>query len=331
VGIGVLAVLSYLVSLSPYYVNIWTNGLLFAGLALAWNIIGGFGGQFSLGHAVFFGIGAYSTVLLSSIGWGTWAPIGIGVVIATLVAWALAAPLFRLRGHFFAIATLALTVVCLALANYVGFTGGPRGAQLPLDSLIFQNPTNYVWLMLAYVALATIVATVVKHGRVGYALFGVRDNQEGARSVGVNPRATKTQGLLISAALTGLGGGLFAQFTTFVNPGTAFDIEHVGIRLPLLALIGGLGTVYGPVIGGLVMEPVAKLLEGEFGGEIPGLAMMIFAALLILAALFFKNGIAGAIRRVGVILGRRWGRYGGSRRTTERRKDSLSLRWVKGR
>jgi branched-chain amino acid transport system permease protein len=309
-GMAVLTLISFAIGGNSYYVNVWTNGLLFAGLALAWNIIGGFGGQFSLGHAVFFGVGAYSTVLLSNLGWGAWPPIIVGLVIAGLLAWGMAAPLFRLRGHFFSIATLALTVVAGALANYFVFTGGPQGAHLPFDSFILQNPDSYVWLMLGYVGLVAVVATWIKHTRMGYSLFAVRDDQDAAQSVGINPLSVKTQGFIISAALTGLGGGLFVQFVTFIDPGTAFDVEQIGIRLPLLALIGGIGTIYGPIIGALIMEPGADLLKGQFGGQIPGLDLIIFSAILILAALFFRRGIAGFVQRADVLIRRRWAKRG---------------------
>jgi branched-chain amino acid transport system permease protein len=219
----------------------------------------------------------------------------VGVLVATMLAAGLAWPIFRLRGPFFAIATLALTVVAAALANYFSFTGGPRGVSIPFNKQLFTDLTSYAWLMLGFLALAAAITVGLKRSRLGFYLLAVRDDEDAARAAGISPLQVKTFGLMLSAALTALGGGLFAEFVGFVDPSSAFSLDEVGIRLPLLALIGGVGTVPGPIIGALLMQPSAEYLRGTFGTQIPGLHLIILGILLILAALYFKHGVWGTV------------------------------------
>jgi branched-chain amino acid transport system permease protein len=300
VGIGLLGLIVGVLGADPYWLNLMTTGLLFAGLASAWNIIGGFGGQFSLAHGVFFGLGAYSVAILQSrSGWSPWLTLLPAIATATLVALALAWPLFRLRGHFFAIATLALNEVAFALANYLeDLTGGPRGVSIPFAESVFEQPSAYCGLMFGYVVLVTAIALAISRSRLGYYLLAVREDEDAARAAGVDTLRVKTAGFAISAALTGLGGGLFAFFIRFVDPPSLFNLAEIGVRFPLLALIGGVGTVAGPVIGAMIVQPGAQYLRGELGDLGPGGHLIVLGALLVLAALFFKQGIVGTIARV---------------------------------
>lgn len=288
-----LAFISLVVSGDDYYTNLWTSGLMFAGMASAWNIISGFGGQFSLGHAVFFGVGGYTAILVPTHGGNLYVGMLCGVLLAGFVAAALAVPLFRLRGHFFTIATLGLSIVALALANYFDFLGAAQGIALPFEATLLSNPADYVWVMLGYLALVSAVALYIKHTRLGFSLFAVRDDQEAARSIGINPLLVKSIGLVLSAMLTGLAGALFIHFIGFLDPESAFSIERVGIQLPLLALIGGIGTVIGPIVGALILQTGTDYLRGEFGGEVPGLNYIILAVILITFARFFPGGMTG--------------------------------------
>ena len=294
-GIALLAGLTLWLSGDAYWTNLLTTGLLFAGLASAWNIIGGLGGQFSLGHAVFFGIGAYAVALLQvTRGWSPWAALVVGALLAAAVAAALAWPLFRLRGPFLAIGTLALGEVALALANYFEWTGGPRGVRIPFADLAVTSEIAWLWIMFVYMAAVVATSLAITRQRLGYYLIAVRDEQEAAAAAGANPLFVKAAGLVISAALTAVGGGLFVMFLGFLDPDSVLSILNVGVRLPLLALIGGIGTTAGPVIGALILQPGEAYVTGELASLPAGVSQMMIGALLVLAALFFKRGIWGA-------------------------------------
>lgn len=295
-----LAIGLVVVQRSPYWLNLAIVALLFAGLASAWNIIGGFGGQFSLGHAVFFGTGAY-TVGLLYVNWGFSPWLGLfpavmlGVVIAALMSW----PTFRLRGPFFAIATLALNEVAFSFAIYFdSVTNGSRGILVPFEAsftnMMFANRVHYGFLMLAYLALVVAVSLVIFRSRLGYQLRALRDNEDAAEAAGINVFRAKMVGMLISAALTTVGGGLFMMFVRFIDPPTAFSLPDVGVHVALLSLIGGVGTVAGPVLGAFLMQPGADFLRGQLVGEFrPGTHLLVLGLLLVLAALFMKRGIIG--------------------------------------
>lgn len=298
-GMGALGLVCAVLGADPYWLNLMTTGLLFAGLASAWNIIGGLGGQFSLAHGVFFGLGAYSvTILQTRTEITPWLTLIPAMVTAALVAGALALPLFRLRGHFFAIATLALNEVVFALANYLDdLTGGPRGLSVPFDGSLFAEPWKYGALMWVYVAVVVGITLAITRARLGYYLLAVREDEDAARAAGVDTLRVKTTGFMISAALTGLGGALFAFFIRFVDPPSLFNLSEIGVRFPLLALIGGVGTLAGPVIGAMIVQPGAQYLRGELGDLGPGSHLIVLGILLVLGALFFKQGIVGTLAK----------------------------------
>jgi len=296
-GMAALGAICFVLGADPYWLNLMTTGLLFAGLASAWNIIGGLGGQFSLAHGVFFGLGAYSvTILQTRTSISPWLTLVPAMVTAALVAGALALPLFRLRGHFFAIATLALNEVAFALANYLeNLTGGPRGLSIPFQASLFAEPWKYGVLMWVYVCVVVAITLAITRSRLGYYLLAVREDEDAARAAGVDTLRVKTTGLVISAALTGLGGALFAFFIRFVDPPSLFNLSEIGVRFPLLALIGGVGTLAGPVIGAMIVQPGAQYLRGELADLGPGTHLIVLGLVLVLAALFFKRGIVGTI------------------------------------
>jgi branched-chain amino acid transport system permease protein len=313
VGIVVLALLLVLLKDSPYYLNLLVISYVFAGLASAWNIIGGFGGQFSLGHGVFFATGAYVVaILFSRYHISPW----LGLVPATLAAAAvgglISAPIFRLRGPFFSIATLALNQIALVLVNYSKFLGGPRGVTIDfkpgIANMIFEEGWQYGLLALAFCALTIAVAMLVRRSRLGYYLLAVREDEDSARSTGINAFSVKLYGMLISSALTGVGGAIYAMFVLFVDPPTVFSLPDIGVRFALLALIGGIGTIPGPVVGALLITPAASYLRGALTGFRPGTHLIVLAIIMILAPLFMRRGIVGAIEDLGRRLRRRGAR-----------------------
>jgi branched-chain amino acid transport system permease protein len=283
-----------------YALNILTTVYLMAGLASAWNIIGGFGGQFSLAHGVFFAAGAYTSAqFYLKYGISPWITGPIAAILvggaAALIAW----PTFRLRGPFFAIATMALNEVAFVFANYSDkLTGGARGLLIPFkasfDHLIFVERWKYCVLMFGFLALTVAVATLVRNSRLGYYLLAVREDDDCARASGVNVTAVKLWGMAISATLTSLGGTLFAMYIRFLDPPTLLSLPDVGVKFALLSLIGGIGTIWGPMLGAFLIIPAENWIRASLGG-FPGAHLVILGLLLMLAALFLKRGLVGAV------------------------------------
>lgn len=294
-----------------FNLNILSTAFLFAGLASAWNLIGGFGGQFSLGHSVFFAVGAYTTAnLYLKLGVSPWIGLLPAAALAAVVASALSWPVFRLRGPFFAIATMAFTEVALAIGNYwVFLTGGPQGMSIPFRlgaaNMIFRDRLSYTWIMYGFMAVCLLVALAVARSRLGYYLRAVRDNEQAAGAAGINVLRAKLYGMAISAALTGVGGGLFLFSTRVTDPVSILSLFDFGVKFALVALIGGLGTVYGPLLGALLVIPLESWLRAEFGGLAPGANVIVLSVVLILAALFLKHGIVGALQSAYAWLRRR--------------------------
>lgn len=296
IGVVVLALITMLISQDSYYRTLATTALLFAGLAVAWNILGGYAGQFSLAHAVFFAIGAYSvSLLLVKHNWPWYVGLVIGVVLCAVLAALLSWPLFRLRGPFFSIGTLALSAVALALANFFDWTGGTQGVQIPFLEVPITDPDTWVEIFFVFLALCLAVSLWVIRSRLGYYLVATRDDEGAASASGASPLFVKTVAFMISAALTGLGGGLYVLYVGFLDPPTFLSTLEIGAYIPLLALIGGIGTLVGPVIGAFLLQPGQAYLQGQLAGGSPGVSQLIVGVILVLFALYFRDGIWGRL------------------------------------
>jgi branched-chain amino acid transport system permease protein len=284
-----------------HWLNILALTYLMGGLAASWNIIGGFGGQFSLGHGVFFAIGAYSTAIFVTrwgvSPWLTMIPIAIfAACVAMLISW----PTFRLRGPFFAIATLAFNEVAFVLANHAeSLTGGPRGLSIPfkagLANMIFRDRWAYALLMFAFVALVIALCVWLRRSRLGYYLLAVREDEDAARAAGINVLGVKLKGMALSAGLTAIGGTLFTMYLRYIDPPTLFTLPEVGVKFALLSLIGGIGTIWGPLLGAALIVPFENWLRSAYADSLPGLSLAILGLLMVLAALFMKRGVMGVI------------------------------------
>ena len=284
-----------------YWLNIIAFTYLMGGLAASWNIIGGFAGQFSLGHGVFFGIGAYATAKLyvayDLSPWLTMLPAALfAALIATLISW----PTFRLRGPFFAIATLAFNEVAFVIANHFdSVTGGPRGIMIPFKAgfgnMIFRERWQYAILMFAFVAIVIGITVLLRRSRLGYYLLAVREDEDSARASGINVLSVKLRGMALSAALTSIGGTLFAMYLRYIDPPTLFTLSDVGVKFALLSLIGGVGTIAGPLLGAALIIPFENYLRAELADHLPGMSLAVLGLVMVLAALFMKRGIVGAL------------------------------------
>jgi branched-chain amino acid transport system permease protein len=290
-----------LLAKDPYWLNIIAFTYLMGGLAAAWNIIGGFGGQFSLGHGVFFGIGAYATAVgTATYGLSPWIVMVPAALLAAVVAMLISWPTFRLRGPFFAIATMAFNEVAFVLANHFDtFTGGPRGIMIPFKAgftnMIFKERWQYALLMFVFVAIVVGISVWLRRSRLGYYLLAVREDEDSARASGINVLRTKLMGMALSAFLTAIGGTLFTMYLRFIDPPTLFTLQDVGVKFALLSLIGGVGTIAGPLLGAALIVPFENFLRAELANALPGMNLAILGLLMVLAALFMKRGVVGAV------------------------------------
>jgi branched-chain amino acid transport system permease protein len=308
IAIFALAVLALTLWLTS---GVWLNALMMtlygALLALAWNLLGGFGGQFSFGHALFFGTGAYaSAVLQVAHGVNAWPALLLAAVAAALVGGGVGALVFRygLKGSYFALVTLAFAEVFRIVALSVGFTGGGVGLMLPLSesvgTLQFASRKGFIGLMLALVAIALCATAWLRHSRFGAQLQAVRDNEDAARAIGVDPTRTKLLATIASAALMGVAGAFYLQVFHYIDPAIAFG-PHVSVEALVGAIVGGMGTLWGPVLGAAVLHALGEGTRNLFG-QLPGLNLVIYGVVLVAIVLFMPRGLAG----LGPALRTRW-------------------------
>ena len=269
-------------------------------LAQAWNLLGGFGGQFSFGHALFFGCGAYvQAVAQLQGGLNAWLALALAVVVAAAAGVFVGALSFRygLKGSYFALVTLAFAEVFRILALSAEFTGGGVGLMIPLResaaNLQFASRKGYIALMLGFVVAALAVTSWLRHSRFGARLQAVRDNEDAARAVGVDPFATKLGAITLSAAFTGAAGAFYVQVFQYIDPSIAFG-PHVSVEALVAAIVGGLGSLWGPVLGALFLHTLSDLTRNLFGA-LPGVNLVIYGVVLVLVVMFLPRGIAGLL------------------------------------
>ncbi len=272
-------------------------------LAQAWNLLGGYGGQFSFGHALFFGCGAYVQAIAQlQGGLNAWVALALAVVVAGAVGLAVGALTFRygLKGSYFALVTLAFAEVFRILAVSVEFTGGGVGLMLPLQesvaNLQFGTRKGYIGVVLGFVVAALLVTAWLRHSRFGAQLQAVRDNEDAARAVGVDPYRTKLGAITLSGAFMGAAGAFYLQVFQYIDPSIAFG-PHVSVEALVGAIVGGMGTLWGPVLGALVLHLLADLTRNLFG-QLPGLNMVIYGTVLVLIVMFLPRGLSGMGRSV---------------------------------
>jgi branched-chain amino acid transport system permease protein len=267
-------------------------------LAQAWNILCGFGGQFSFGHALFFGTGAYVQAI-AQLQWGLspWLALPLAMLGAATVGALVGALSFRygLKGSYFALVTLAFAEVFRIVSLSVPFTGAGVGLMLPLkesaENMQFGTRAGFVWLMLGLVSLALCVTAYLRHSRFGAYLQAVRDNEDAARAIGVNPLRVKTLATVLSGGLMGGAGAFYVQVFQYIDPGIAFG-AHTSVEALVGAIVGGMGTLWGPVLGALALHFLADLTRNLFG-QLPGINMVIYGTVLVLIVMFLPRGIAG--------------------------------------
>jgi branched-chain amino acid transport system permease protein len=258
--------------------------------SVAWNILGGFAGQASFGFAVFYGLGAYTSALGINGGLSPYLTYPIAAAVAALASLAIGAPTFRLRGPYFAIATIGVSEAVRVIMSNLAFTGGASGYRITEHVPFRQAEHYYTGLVLA--TLAVGVSMLVRHSRFGMGLRAIRDDQEAAADSGVNPYASKLAAHAVAAALTGVAGGVYARYAAFISPDGVFAFQR-SVAILLMPIIGGVNTIWGPVIGG----GVYGVIEEELAARFPQVHLLLYGLLVILIILFEPGGVMGLLGR----------------------------------
>ena len=273
---------------SPVLVQFGISVLIMATLAQGWNIIGGYTGYASFGNSVFFGLGAYGVgIAMVTYGLPFWAGMLLGLALGVAFAFALGMPVLRLKGHYFAIATLGLAQVMTAIVSNIGIAGQNIGLVLPL----LKSEVLFYELALALLVLATLTVYWLSRSRFGFGLIAIREDEESAKVMGVNTTLYKVLAFALSAAFTSLAGGIYAYYITFIDPVGVFDIS-LNVKMIIMAVFGGPGSVLGPVIGAFILSAVSEVLAAR----VTSVAAMFFGIVIVIAVVFMPRGIADLIQ-----------------------------------
>lgn len=297
---------------SNVVLNFLVVALMIALAGQGWNILGGYGGQYSFGHAIFFGTGVYVTAILQvHYGINAWLAFGTGIIAGAAVGVVVGWLAFRagLRGSYFALVTLAFAEVLRILASVAPITGAGVGTLVKLDlrfaALQFESRAVFYWLILALVAVALIVTYAIERSRFGAWLTAVRENEDAARALGVDAVAVKLAAMVISGAITAAAGCFYVQYFLFVDSHIAYG-AWISIEALLTPIIGGAGTIFGPLVGALVVKALG---EGALlvTGQAPGLDLVVFGIVLIAVVGLSPRGIVGLRAQFAARFGRRRG------------------------
>ena len=288
---------------SEFFLNFAIMLLFSAFLGQSWNVLGGYGGQFSFGHAAFFGTGAYATaVLQTTFGINPWfgfvlaglAGAGVGLVVGFLSF------RFGLKGAYFALVTLAFAEILRILANTAEFTGAGVGILIPLDqgaaNLQFVDKTGFYLLALALVALGLFITAHLDSSRFGARLKAVRENEDAAWASGVNVFEIKLRAIALSSLLAGLAGAFYTQYFLYLDPTIAYG-PTVSIEALLVPIIGGTGTLFGPLLGAAALHTISEITQ-HVAADAPGLNLVVYGVLLVLMVLFLPSGLWGLVTRL---------------------------------
>jgi len=296
-------VLAYpLVFSTPFEQRLGALVLLYAIMASSWNIVGGYAGQVSVGHVVFFGCGAYAAM-------GAYAHFGLppvvgipgGIVLAVAIAAIVGVPTLRLSGHYFSMATIAVAeLIRLVVTNidYLGAAVGLSGPTVPRNifDLSFISALPYYYLFLAVLVLTLLITWWMANSRMGFYLRAIRDSERAARSLGAPASRIKLYAFTLSAGLTSVAGALYALMFGFVDPDSGLGLL-ISVKILIIAALGGAGLLFGPLVGAVILVPLEEISNSLLGGKGAGLTFVVYGAIIVLIARFQPGGILTLINR----------------------------------
>ena len=299
-----------LVFSGAFYLDVGVTFLLAAISASAWNIVGGYAGQVSVGHAMFFGLGAYAPLLCYKLyGWTPMAGIPLGVILSIALAILIGIPTFRLTGHYFSMATIAVAELIRIYFGTWDLVGAAIGLQGPATArgwwdLTFRSELPYYYIFLAVLAVLLLFTHFMERRRFGYYLRAIKAGERAARSLGVPVQQTKIKALVFSAVFTSIAGSLYSVKTGFIDPESGFGIL-VSVQMVIIAALGGAGRLYGPLIGALILIPLQTVTNTWFGGGGTGLTFILYGGIIVLIARYEPGGICDLWEQISP---RRWRR-----------------------
>ncbi len=292
-GFAVAVVALSLVLRNRYYELVLTQVLLWAVLSLAWNLLSGYSGYFSFGHAVFWGLGSYTVALgMIHLDLTPWITIPFCAIVGALAGALIGYPTFRLRGHYFALAMLAYPLAILYVFQWLGYqeVALPMKRESPILYMQFEDQRVYIALALGLLVAALLISLWVENSRFGMALLAIKQNEPAAEAAGIDTWRWKMLALMLSGALAAVAGGLYGVVLLVVTPETVFGML-VSAQALILALFGGVGSLWGPVIGAMVLVPLAEGLNAELGDVLPGIQGVVYGVAIIAIILLAPEGV----------------------------------------
>ncbi len=281
----------------PFLSHLLIMIMMYATMSTGWNVIGGYAGQVSFGNAAFFGVGAYTTaVLLVNYNVNPWLGMLAGCILSIGLAVVVGYPCFRLRGHYFAIATIAVGEIMVIIFTNWDYVGAAVGIYMPIMEESIANfefhssKIPYYYIILIMLLFAIAVSYTIEESRLGYYLRAIKDDPDGARSLGIDIQKYKMIAFSISAVLTSICGTFYGQYVLYIHPSSTMDLM-MSIHLCIIALIGGIGKLFGPVVGAFVFIPLMELTRVYLGSEGQGIDMIIYSLLVILIAIWRPQGL----------------------------------------
>jgi branched-chain amino acid transport system permease protein len=291
-ALGILALGLPIFIQNDYLMQVFFRIALFAALGLAWNLVGGYAGQLSLGHAAFFGLGAYGLAIASAHGVPRWIAFILAPLLATAFAAIIGKIVFRLRGPYFTLATIAFAEVLRLVATNLAITGGAIGLSVPA---LFSGQGFWLWFYYCAVALALVTFLInarTSRSRFGYYLMAIREDEDTASAVGIDTANYKLRSLLISAFLTGLGGALYGSAFQFIVPDSILNID-ISVQMAIITMLGGAGTLIGPIVGAVLLLSASEVFKNQFQES----HLLIYGILIVVVVLFLPEGIVGGFER----------------------------------
>jgi branched-chain amino acid transport system permease protein len=283
---------------SPAHQNIAILILMAAQMGVAWNIVGGYAGQVSLGHAAFYGLGAYtSTLLFTQFALNPWLAMLAGGILAAVISLVIGWSCFRLKGHYFTMATIAVAEIVQIIFTNWEFAGAAVGLTIPMDkqgwgAFIFSSKVPYYYIALGLLLVTLLVNFMIERSYLGCYFRAIKDEPDAARSLGVNLSRYKQVAFAVSSFFTALGGSLYAQKELYIDPASVLG-TGLSIKMALVSILGGIGTLFGPVIGAGVLTMIDEVTRAMFGGSGRGTDLVIYAALIIVIAVYYPTGVMG--------------------------------------